>query len=63
MKRTLTANQANSSVNSIETTIGELIEALTGIALESGASEREAYVLASLAIDDLFDQNKAHLAN
>ncbi len=63
MKRSLDSNQAENSLESIHTTIGELIEALTGIALETGASEKEAYMLASLAIDDLFMREKAHLAN
>jgi len=63
MKSSFGSKQAEASVQSINTTIGELIETLTGIAIETGASEEEAYVLASLALNDLFDQNKAHLAN
>ena len=37
----------------IHTTIGELIEALTQVAIEAGNSEQEGYHLASLALADL----------
>ena len=50
------------SLSSIETTIGELIEAVTEFALQAGKTEREAYVLASLAIDDLL-ASRRHKGN
>jgi len=50
-------NQVEASVTRIETTIGELVEALTGIALESSSSEQEAYVLTSIAVNDLLDRS------
>lgn len=45
------------SVREVETTIGELVEMLTKIALESGTTEREGYELASLALGDLLKDN------
>ena len=41
------------SVEQIETTIGELIETMTTIAQEEGASEAESYELTSQAMTDL----------
>lgn len=43
----------NESVETIDTTLGELIEAITQIALEAGNTEEEGYKLASLALSDL----------
>ena len=37
----------------IETTIGDLVEAITEIALEAGKSEDEGYELASLTIENI----------
>ena len=45
-------------VEKIETTIGELIEIITQIAMEIGGSEEESYQLASLTLDDLL--RKSH---
>lgn len=42
----------------IETTIGDLIEAITDIALEAGNSEAEGYQLASLAIESILRKNR-----
>ncbi len=47
------------SISSIETTIGELIEVVTEAALQAGKTEREAYILASLAIDDLLGSRRS----
>lgn len=44
---------------SIETTIGELIETVTAIAMESGRSERECYELATVVVNDLLSQSKS----
>ena len=44
---------ALSAVETIETTIGELVELITEIALESGRSEEEGYELASLTIESI----------
>jgi len=41
----------------INTTVGELIEAITQIALEAGDSEEEGYALASLAIESILTRN------
>ena len=45
----------NTAVEKIETTIGELIEAVTSIALESGKSEEEGYQLASITLERLLN--------
>ena len=42
----------------IHTTIGELVEAITQIALEAGKTKAEGYRLASLAIEDLLRRNR-----
>lgn len=41
----------NDSVETVETTIGELIEVITQIALEAGKSEQEGYRLAAATIE------------
>lgn len=41
----------------IETTIGELIETITDIALEQGSSEEESYALASMAIERILSRS------
>ena len=41
----------------INTTIGDLIEAITQIALEAGKSEEEGYALATLAIESILKKN------
>ena len=45
-------------IRTIETTIGELVEAITEIALESGNSEAEGYKLASLTIESILRKQK-----
>jgi len=47
-----------SSVEKIETTIGDLIEAITDIALEAGNSEAEGYQLASMTIESILRKNR-----
>jgi hypothetical protein len=42
----------------IQTTLGELVEALTQVAIEAGNTEREGYELASLALADLLRRRK-----
>lgn len=53
--------RAGSAIETIETTIGELIEAVTEIALESGKTEEEGYKLASLTLERIF-RNQTALA-
>ena len=43
----------------INTTIGDLIEALTQVAIEAGNTEKEGYRLASLALTDLLKHRRA----
>jgi len=50
-------NYVDESVERIETTIGELVEAITQIALETGKTEEEGYHLASLTIESILNKN------
>lgn len=43
----------SSTSETIQTTIGDLVEAITQIALEAGKTEAEGYKLASLTIESL----------
>lgn len=45
----------------ISTTIGDLIEAITQIALEAGKTEEEGYRLASLTIESILRRNRKKL--
>ncbi len=49
---------ATTSIETIETTIGELVELITDIALEAGRSEEEGYELASLTIESILRRAK-----
>ena len=42
----------------IQTTLGELIEALTQISLEAVKSEEEGYRLATLALENILSRNE-----
>ncbi len=42
----------------IQTTIGDLIEVISEIALEAGKSEAEGYRLASLTIESILRKNR-----
>jgi hypothetical protein len=44
-------------METIDTTIGDLVEAITQIALESGKTEEEGYELASIAIESILRRN------
>jgi hypothetical protein len=46
------------SIQTIETTVGELIEAVTQIALEAGRTEEEGYELASLTLENILRRSK-----
>lgn len=50
--------QAEKSLERIETTIGELIEAISQIALEGGKSEEEGYQLAALTIERILNRRR-----
>lgn len=54
------ARERFSSVEVIETTIGELIETITQIALEAGKTEQEGYKLASVAVENILRRNRQH---
>ena len=53
--------QVQEAVETIETTLGELIEAITQIALETGKSEAEGYSLASLTIERILERKYRRL--
>lgn len=53
----MSKNQMEKEMDRIETTIGDLVEAITQIALESGKSEEEGYELASIAIESILRRN------
>ena len=46
------------NTTNIKTTVGDLIEALTQIALEAGKSEVEGYALATLAMENILRRNR-----
>lgn len=50
-------SQSKGEETTITTTIGELIEAVTEIALQAGKSEQEGYELASLTIESILRRN------
>jgi hypothetical protein len=43
----------------IQTTIGDLIEAITEIALQNGQSEKEGYELAQKTLEEVLKSNEA----
>ena len=49
----------NQPIEMIETTIGELIEIITEIAVEGGKSEAEGYHLASVTLEHIIRRNLA----
>jgi len=49
---------SESTLEMIETTIGELIEIITEIALESGKSEAEGYQLASATLEHIIRKSQ-----
>ena len=51
-------NSFKDSVERINTTIGDLIEAVTQIALEAGKTEAEGYQLASLTLESILKKNR-----
>ena len=42
----------------IQTTVGELVEALTQVAIEAGNTEQQGYELASIALADLLKRRR-----
>ena len=55
-RQSLESQLSSRPTEKIKTTVGELIEALTQVAIEAGNSEIEGYQLASLALADLMQQ-------
>jgi hypothetical protein len=57
----LSDNASSHSSEKIQTTIGDLIEAVTQIALEAGKTEQEGYKLASLTLEKIFLKNRSEV--
>ena len=53
--------QLASSVHTIQTTIGELVEALTQVASESAQSEQESYELATQTLQNILGRSSEDL--
>ncbi len=58
-------NTSKETLEIVETTVGDLIEAITDIALEAGKTEDEGYRLASLTLERILSRqmkgdDKAH---
>lgn len=51
-------SNVSSDSETIHTTIGDLIEAVTSIALEAGKTEEEGYKLASLTVENILRKTK-----
>ena len=51
-------DQQNEQKVTIETTIGDLIEAITDVALQAGRTEAEGYRLASFTIEKLLREKR-----
>ena len=49
----------NEVAGRIQTTIGDLIEAITEIALQNGQSEKEGYELARQTLEEILKTNEA----
>lgn len=54
--------QVSSQLETIETTVGELFEAVTQIALSAAKTEEEGYNLAALALADMLKGNREILS-
>lgn len=57
----LSDNASSQPTQKIQTTIGDLIEAVTQIALEAGKTEQEGYKLASLTLEKIFLKNRSEV--
>ena len=53
-------HQASEEHEIINTTIGDLVEAITQIALEAGKTQEEGYKLASLTLDHILRRVKMY---
>ena len=51
-------NDSKSATEIVETTIGDLVEAVTQIALEAGKTEQEGYILAAMTIERILSKNR-----
>lgn len=52
---------AEDSIETIHTTIGDLVEAITDLASESGKSENEGYMLAKLTVESILRRRDEEL--
>jgi len=54
---------SSSASETIYTTIGDLVEAVTSIALEAGKTEEEGYRLASLTLENILRKSRRDFVN
>ena len=54
----MTKNRVTETVETIETTLGELIETITQLALEAGKSEKESYAMAAVAVESILRRSR-----
>ena len=62
MDNNISSQSLETKVSTIETTLGELIETITNMALESGRTEEEAYLLVSCVLNDVIVREQPQLA-
>ena len=55
-------SESKKQLESVETTIGELVEIITALAREVGRNEKEANELASLTLESILRKNKKELS-
>lgn len=51
------ATLSSFDTETIQTTVGDLVEALTSVALEANHTEEECYLLAALALEQILGRN------
>lgn len=54
-------NTEEQGTEKIQTTIGDLVEAVTQIALEAGKTEQEGYKLASATLEMILRRNRCNV--
>lgn len=52
---------SNQDSETIHTTVGDLVEAITAVALEAGKTEAEGYQLAAVTIESILRRNQKRM--
>lgn len=58
---TKSSEMSQGKMGTIETTVGDLIEVITEIALEAGKTEKEGYQLASMTIEKILREKRRRI--